>query len=666
MEIQLIPYPKMMHLQNEYIPLSTVSRPAPLEIAHRLRQGLSDECTGHVDVLGLAVRVEEESPSDGDGLTASRIGASADSPVSKELLALQSPEAYSLRVRDEGAVIRAQTVVGRTHALHTLAQLIWNFLPLGRLPLATIADWPSLPIRGFHVCYHLVTEFMPDLAPNFQELRRRIELMRHYKSNLLLLEIDAMFPYERHPLISSRIAFKRSELREIADLCRDNQVEIVPLVQCLGHAYNVLRHPQYAHLRELPGTTQQYCPTNPDVREFYMELVDEIQEVFPDIRRFHVGGDESRLLGACPRCQDESARIGVAGVYGQHVGQVCRRLLELGLTPYLWADMLEHWPDVEWSSYIPEGAVLVYWNYDILHWSREAAFNVLERTGRDIVTASAARFGTHNHTMYLYSRSMENIGILTRETQRRGLAGTIVTDWTKTVPHELSTISLVYGMSEAWGSAGTEAAFEQAFGRLHFGLGSTAADKLGAVYRLLEPTVPFCEDGQTHMLDRLDRYDLSGLTIRERIAKYASQDKNEDTRHRLRSAVARGEEALAISDELIAECEENQRELELLRLSARTQVHKAKMGMAFLESARLFRYPTPDDVPLRERVVAELVDLIREWSSLADETGRFLSPGTFPEVVEQAVLVKFEPEAKETMRRFLDLIKGGETGVRLF
>jgi hypothetical protein len=660
--ISLVPRPKLLHLLRGKVSLSGQTGSSPVEIADRLEQRLSADWVGRTEVLGVPVHVAQGTP--GDVLAELDADDAADDTGLGGMPVDAHPEAYSIRVSADGAAIRASTPVGRLHGLQTLAQLLWNYLPEGRLPYLVVADWPSLSTRGIHVCYHLIAEFMPDMAPNLAELRRRIALARHYKGNLLLLEIEALFPYRKHPTLPSQIAFTRDELRGVAELARERQLEILPLIQCLGHAYNVLRHPAYAHLREVVGTTQQYCPTNPDVRDFYMELVDELREVFPDMRGIHVGGDESRRLGVCPRCRDKVRRAGLGALYGEHVGEICRRVVARGLTPYLWADMLEHMPEVDWSQYLPRETVLVYWNYDLLEWPRVPAFDLLEGTGCEVITASAARFGTHNHTMYLYSKAMSGIGALTRETERHGLDGTIVTDWTKAVPHELSSISLVYGLHEAWGGAGSLSGYEQAFGRLHFGAKEAAA-RLAQVYRLLEPLVPFCEDAQTRMLDRLDRYDLSGLSIRDRIAEVVAQTTSEETRDQLESALERGRDALSIVDDLISECTRNRRELALLRLSARTQVHKARMGLAFIECARTLRYPAPGDAPLRERLTGELDALLAEWDPLVDETRALLLPGTFAETVEQVLEVKFEPEARAYMERFLGLLRSGGTVTRL-
>jgi hypothetical protein len=353
----------------------------------------------------------------------------------------------------------------------------------------------------------------------------------------------------------------------------------------------------------------------------------------------------------------------MGAVYGEHVGEICRRLLDRGLTPYVWADMIEHMPDV--ASYLPEGTVLVYWNYDILDWPREPAFEMLKDTGLDVVTASAARFGTHNHTMYLYSQAMRGIGALTRETRRHGLSGTMVTDWMKAVPQELSNISLFYGLEEAWNGTTTLADYEEAYGQLHFGLPAHEAASVALVYRLLEPLVPFSEDAQARLLDHLDRFDLSSLTMAERIARYVGQREKDKYRTAMEEAWRRGEQALEIMDALVDVGAYRIRELEILRLSAKTQLHKARMGLAFMDAARILRYPLPDDDVRRAELVQTLEGLLDEWEALRAETRELLTPGTFAETVDEVVDVKFEPEAKGYMTQFRDLLAQGETVAKL-
>jgi len=643
----LIPTPRRLTVTTPGLALTSVEGTSPerltsLQLAHRLLQSLSSDAVGRTELAGLTVRVLTEPP--------------ADAP--------EHPEAYGLCVTPNGVEIRAADRQGRLHSVHTLAQLLWNHYDDGHLPGYVVADWPDISWRGVHACYHLIAEYMPDLAPNLPALRERIRLMRHYKANALLLEIESLFPYRRHPTIANALAPSRDEWQDVAALCSAEGVEIIPLVQCLGHAYNVLRHPEYAHLREVPGTTQQYCATNPAVADFYMELVDELIEVFPDLRTFHVGGDESRRLGVCPRCRAVLQQRGLGALYGEHVGEICRRLLDRGLRPLVWADIIETAPDA--ADYLPEGTVLVYWNYDLLEWSRKPAFEALTRSGHEIITAPAARFGTHNHTMYLYSRAMQGIGSLTRESIRRGYDGTVVTDWMKATPHELSVPALAYALSEAWHPSGTQQEFERAFARLYHHLHPERADDLARAYRLLEQPLPFLEDAQTHALDRLDRFDLSGLTVRERLGRYSAQDRAEETKSALQDGVRRGREALSIAEGLCSGGGPHLRELEILRNSASAQVHTARMGLALLEAARVLRYPTPEDDEVRPRLVGELRELAEEWGALREETRRLLTPGTFSQTIEQALDIKFDPEARDLMLRFAVLLERGEHLVRLF
>jgi len=661
-EVALIPWPRVVIQLPGAVELSGQGSASSCEVSKEIRRGLSPSLIGESTYLSTPVRVHDRSPL--EALPIPDPGSSGNKVRPLSILAglkggSVANQGYAL-VLDQGAVqVSADSQAGRLYGIHTASQLLTTRPPSGRLPRLFIYDEPDLAVRGVHACYHLVTESMPVLAPNLTALMQRVELMGHYKANLLLLELESLFPYQEHANLACRLSFARDELLSLAELCRANRIEILPLIQCLGHVYNVLRHPEYSHLRETPRTTQQYCATNPAVKDFYMQLVDEVIALFPDIRGFHVGGDESRRLGICDRCGREVEKNGVAGLYGTHIGEICRRLLAKGLTPYVWADMIEQLP--EGARYLPKGTVLVYWNYDLLDWPTEPGLERIIGTGFDVVTASAARWYNHNQTMFLFTRSTRGIGVLTRETQRHGLGGTIVTDWTKTVPHELSLISLAYGMSEAWNPSLSLADYERAFGRLTHGLPMEAAGEMAAVYRMIEDPFPLCEDFQAFWIDRLDRYDISGATLREKRARALSQDNAENTLAQLERALERGTEALGITDRLASCCTSMQREVEVLRLSVLTHIHKARVGIALIHSTRLLRYPLRDDAGERDRVAEELRSLLAEWETLAARTRETLLPGSFPESVEEALKIKFEPELKTRLECYLQLLEQGET-----
>ena len=229
-----------------------------------------------------------------------------------------SPEAYRLVIDETGIRIVGRTGVGVLQGLRTLAQLASD----DDLPHGEIIDWPDFSLRGSHLCYHLVRGSLAYNTPNFEALIEQIDRLASVKVNAVLLELESMFPFTRHPKVTCDIAFTRSQIRQLRDRLRDHHIEIIPLVQCLGHAYNVLTHEAYAEYRELPDKIQQYCPTNPEVADLYMDFVADYLEVFPEIRQWHMGGDESRLLARCERCKAKADEFGVSRLYVDHVDRI--------------------------------------------------------------------------------------------------------------------------------------------------------------------------------------------------------------------------------------------------------------------------------------------------------------------------------------------------------
>jgi N-acetyl-beta-hexosaminidase len=258
-----------------------------------------------------------------------------------------SEEGYALKIDGGGVLLGSDTPRARFYGEQTLGQIVAGCARAegAALPRLHCFDWPRMPLRGFTLCYHIVGDAVPLMAPNAEAALRAIQELAHLKMNTLVIELEAMFPYRRHPSIAAKNAFTPGQVEQIRRACEEAHVQIVPLIQSIGHAYAVLRHAEYAHLRELPDTSQQYCLCSDAVRDFYAELASEVIDAF-GARRLHIGGDESRRLGQCPRCREKAARVGIGGLYADHVNAVAEGLLRRGVTPMVWGDIMEDHPDI--------------------------------------------------------------------------------------------------------------------------------------------------------------------------------------------------------------------------------------------------------------------------------------------------------------------------------
>jgi hypothetical protein len=574
-------------------------------------------------------------------------------------------EGYGLSVDAAGALLGADTPAGAHRGLQTLAQLVAGARG-GCLQAISCFDWPRLALRGFTLCYHLVSESMPLLAPNYDSALQLIETFAHLKMNAFLIEPEAVFPYRAHPLLPSRIAFTLEQIRGLRDACARCHVQIIPLIQSIGHAYTVLRHPEYAHLRELPDTTQQYCLCNKEVPRFLAQLMDELIDAF-GATRVHIGGDESRRLGQCPRCREMAAREGIGGLYAGHVNRIARHLLQRNVIPMVWGDIMEDHPDI--LDRIDPAVEVIYWNYDMVDWNRPYLLEMYARSGRTVYGGSAARFGSHGDATFLYQKAMRNNGLMAEESVRNGLAGMIVTDWPKLAPVEVGMVATAYGAESSWSGPANQEEFCERYSALAYG---TPMPGLDLAYRLVSEITlkrkdilnphwapPFVDQTIHYMPDWLDRMDWSAWDFRQVLAHYTQQEVAPGAIEQMRTGLSRAEKSLRLLGEYGRGVRFHRRFFEVLELAAVNQQVKCAMGLALVEAARLLKYPRNEDAGRRKEVACELRRVLRAWEEARERTCRVLLPGTFAESLDCALRLKFDPEAARYMARFAELLDAG-------
>jgi len=173
----------------------------------------------------------------------------------------------------------------------------------------------------------------------------------------VLLEIEDKFRFANHPALVHPDAPSHDEWKAWAGGCRAAGLEVIPLVQSLGHMEFVLSHPEYAHLREAPDLITHLDPTNPQSVPFVRELMDEVIEVFSPGAHFHIGGDETSHLGRSSRLKDEP----MDALYLRQIRPVLRHVSKRGLRPLLWHDMAMSFPKI--LNKIPRETLLVDWDY---------------------------------------------------------------------------------------------------------------------------------------------------------------------------------------------------------------------------------------------------------------------------------------------------------------
>jgi hypothetical protein len=422
-----------------------------------------------------------------------------------------------------------------------------------------------------------------------------------------------------------------------------HHMQIIPLVQCLGHAYNVLIHEQYASYREVPATYQQYCPTHPKLADLYMEFVDEYLERFPGIRQWHMGGDESQQLGLCTRCKAKAEQFGKSGLYVDHISEIARRLRDLGLTPMLWSDMLETYP--EELARLPRDIKIVYWNYDMANWNRPYASAVLRRPGFQVIGAPAVRWGSaHTELSVNYQGVLRAIDTFVRRMHGEGSSEFIVTSWTKGSPHENAHYGFAYAADACWNAAASGKEFGRRYAKLVFG---TDLESICNVYELLSLKVPYAEGMSWHEWNHLNRFDLSGFRFPEKWKRYTSPDKEPQVLEQLRSALEASKKATAILEQATPQCTRGKRQLQLLLSSTQCIKAKAQFALA-LHVGRRLSNPTADRNAV-SKWLGEQPAILSDWHEAKKIHRDTLAVSGFAPAVEFLNELMFEPAEYEAL-----------------
>lgn len=211
--------------------------------------------------------------------------------------------------------------------------------------------------------------------------------------NTLILRVDFNYQFESYPKLSDSVALSKADVKKLVDVCRKNNIRIIPQINLLGHQSwageigNLLK--EYPEFDETPNIKlpekyvwpnpdglycKSYCPLHPDVHKVVFALVDEICDVF-ETDAFHAGMDEVFYIGErqCPRCSGRDK----AELFAGEVSTIRDHLALRGRQLWIWGDRLIDGKTTgigEWEgSYnnthravdmIPKDVMICDWHYE--------------------------------------------------------------------------------------------------------------------------------------------------------------------------------------------------------------------------------------------------------------------------------------------------------------
>ncbi len=308
--------------------------------------------------------------------------------------------------------------------------------------------------------FHVDLNFV-NLRPG--HIQRWLKIVAEMGYNAILWEVEDKVAWERCSKAVWPEAMSKAEFRALLDQAAALGLEAIPLLQTIGHGEYILKQAEYSHMREIPDRHDCYCTENPETRRFLKGLIQEYLDLFGDIRRFHIGGDEAYVFARCPECSKKAEQMGRNALYARHILDISVPIRERGVQPGIWGDMALAHP--EQMDAIPRDLEIWDWNYwahdgeteKIRVWGKglvtkdelTEAFvglfpearnpdgqlngfyttDALRRNGYNVVLCGSARAAGDSFFCPKTSKRDGNIVAAARKATADGLLGTCVTDW---------------------------------------------------------------------------------------------------------------------------------------------------------------------------------------------------------------------------------------------
>jgi hypothetical protein len=341
-------------------------------------------------------------------------------------------EAYAIEVRAREIVGAAREPAGLFYGLQTLCQLVRANRRGDALPSLSIRDWPSLRWRCFQ------DDMTRGPSSTLDTLKFEASLGSYLKLNLMTFYMEYQYAFQKHPKIGPPDgSLTPEDLSALVAYAKPLHLDILGNQQSFGHFGQILRHPEYAALRE---TGDVLTPVR---EESYRLLDDFYSEVCPllPFPWFNVCCDETYGLGTGPS-RDLAAKIGVGGVYVQHIRRVHDLLKDRhGKRMMMWGDIILQHPGN--LRDVPKDTIMLTWGYDPRN-SFEDQIIPFAKSGYEFFVCP----GVNNWSRILpdFGAAVTNIQHFVRDGVKHGALGMINTDW----EDDGEAINAVKWHADAW------------------------------------------------------------------------------------------------------------------------------------------------------------------------------------------------------------------------
>ncbi|MDQ7848741.1 MAG: beta-N-acetylhexosaminidase [Armatimonadota bacterium] len=317
------------------------------------------------------------------------------------------PEGYVLKVAPDVVVAAGSDRRGTYYAVQTLRQLLvaaGNGLGFAG---AEVRDWPAHRFRAVHL-------LLDDASDDFH-VALIARILSKFKFNTIVAQADYV-RWESARNLWHRSGASKDEVVVLLRAAREHHLEVIPLIQTLGHVEWLYTNDQNLDLLEIPPDQSNaryvYNPLNPRVYQVLFPILDEAVRLFQP-RYLHIGHDEVRNVVPFP-WSEEGKRLGFGELFVRDVLQLYRFLQARGVGTMMWGDVLLTHDFAPLVQRLPRDIIMVDWQYQ--EATRYPSLGRFIQWGFPTIAATWWK--------------PQNIVAFAREGEQQGAAGMLRTTWT--------------------------------------------------------------------------------------------------------------------------------------------------------------------------------------------------------------------------------------------
>lgn len=245
-------------------------------------------------------------------------------------------QAYRLDLSADRVTITGNTSTGLFYGVQTLVQLLKTENGKLWLPEGRIEDWPDLELRVIYWddAHHL---------EHLDVLKAALRQAAFYKINGFSIKLEGHFQYQHAKPIVEPYAITPGELQELTDYGLQYHVQLIPYLDGPAHDSFILKHPEYARLREFPNNNYEFCTTNPEIYQLFQGMFEDLLAANKGSKYFVLSTDEPYYVGLANNEQcheaERAKQLGSVGkLLAEFVTKTAGYLHQHGRTVIFWGE----------------------------------------------------------------------------------------------------------------------------------------------------------------------------------------------------------------------------------------------------------------------------------------------------------------------------------------